>query len=97
LLTDQFGNRLAVIDDRDRASVEIANHGVGRINAEMMIDRRRDRSCAQRMAALKSEQQPTVIANIPGLLQELEELGQRIKPVERERSEQPAAMVVKGK
>jgi hypothetical protein len=49
------------------------------------------------MASTKSEQQPTVIANIPGLLKELEELGQRVKPVERERSEQPPAMVIKGK
>jgi hypothetical protein len=49
------------------------------------------------MAALKSEQQPIVIANIPGLLKELEELGQRVKPIEQQRSEQPGAMVVKGK
>jgi hypothetical protein len=48
------------------------------------------------MAALKSEQQPTIVANIAGLLKELEELGQRVKPVECERSEQPAVMVVKG-
>jgi hypothetical protein len=49
------------------------------------------------MASTKSEQQPTVIANIPGLLKELELLGQRIKPVEREQSERPPAMVVKWK
>jgi hypothetical protein len=49
------------------------------------------------MASTKSDQQPIVIANIAGLLKELEELGQRAKPVEHQRPEQPTAMVIKGK
>jgi hypothetical protein len=44
------------------------------------------------MASTKSDQQPTVIANIASLLKELEELGQRVKPVEQ-RPGQPPAVV----
>jgi hypothetical protein len=49
------------------------------------------------MAQAKADQRPTIIANIPGLLRELEQLGQRARPVEREQSATPAAMVIKGK
>jgi hypothetical protein len=49
------------------------------------------------MASTKPGQQPTLSANTAGLLKELEELGQRVKPIESQQSEQPAAMVIKGK
>jgi hypothetical protein len=48
------------------------------------------------MNASKSASKPTVNANIAGLLKELEQLGQRAKPVEYQRPEQQA-VVVKGK
>lgn len=49
------------------------------------------------MASTKPDQMPTLTANIPALLKELMELGQRVKPVEQQRPEQPATMVIKGK
>lgn len=49
------------------------------------------------MASTKTDRRPTLIANITGLLKELLELGQRTKPVEYQRPEQQAAVVVKGK
>jgi hypothetical protein len=49
------------------------------------------------MASTKPGQQPTVMANFAGLLKELEELGQRVKPVEHQRPEQLTALVIKGK
>ena len=49
------------------------------------------------MTASKSAPKPTVNANIPSLLKELEQLGQRTRPVEYQRPEQQSAVVIKGK
>jgi hypothetical protein len=49
------------------------------------------------MALIKPAQMPTVTANIPALLKELMELGQRLKPVEQQRSEQSPTIVIRGK
>jgi len=49
------------------------------------------------MTTTKSSTKPTVSANIPSLLKELEELGQRTKPVEYQRPQLSATVVIKGK
>ncbi len=41
-LSHEFGNRLAVVDDRRGAAVEIVDQRVGRIDAKMVIDRREE-------------------------------------------------------
>jgi hypothetical protein len=49
------------------------------------------------MVSTKSAQRPTIKADITTLLKELHELGQRAKPIEYQRPEQQAAVVIKGK
>jgi hypothetical protein len=44
-LPDQLGNRLAAIDDRRRTTVEVANHGLRRVDDVANVVRIRNTSC----------------------------------------------------
>ena len=49
------------------------------------------------MPAGKSDPSSTLNANLAALVRELQQLGQKVKPSEQRRPEQPAALVIKGK